>query len=206
VRRHLACRPRRKRQLSEVASPGVTGDASIAGTGRVLERRRAVALARHYREAEGLSIAQIADRLGRSSATVKAYFYDPTGEKARALKALYPGACRRCGAATQRCSGKGSAVAEFRGLAAVDVPARFRRRRPSSGRAEGGSPTPVWSPSRSNLAARFRGEGRGAPSASWGWRGACARRGRSAPVGPRRALRLELLIGADYVHYRVDQC
>jgi DNA-binding NarL/FixJ family response regulator len=28
------------------------------------------------REAEGLSIAQIADRLGRSPATVKAYFYD----------------------------------------------------------------------------------------------------------------------------------
>jgi AraC-like DNA-binding protein len=78
VRRHFACRPRRKRQLSEVASPGVTGDASIAGTGRVLERRRAVALARHYCEAEGPSIAQVADRLGRSSATVKAYFYDPS--------------------------------------------------------------------------------------------------------------------------------
>jgi AraC-like DNA-binding protein len=45
---------------------------------RVAERRRAVALARHYREAEGLSIAQIADRLGRSPATVKAYFYDPS--------------------------------------------------------------------------------------------------------------------------------
>ncbi|MBV8998760.1 MAG: response regulator transcription factor [Solirubrobacterales bacterium] len=45
---------------------------------RVLERRRAVALARHFREAEGLSIAQIADRLGRSPATIKAYFYDPS--------------------------------------------------------------------------------------------------------------------------------
>jgi len=45
---------------------------------RVVERRRAVALARHYREAEGLSIAQIADRLGRSPATIKAYFYDPS--------------------------------------------------------------------------------------------------------------------------------
>jgi len=50
------------------------GNASNAGTGRVLERRRAVALARHYREFEGLSIRQIADRLGRSPATVKAYF------------------------------------------------------------------------------------------------------------------------------------
>jgi hypothetical protein len=45
---------------------------------RVAERRRAVALARHFREAEGLSIAQIADRLGRAPATVKAYFYDPS--------------------------------------------------------------------------------------------------------------------------------
>jgi DNA-binding NarL/FixJ family response regulator len=51
--------------------------ASAAGTGRVLERRRAVALARHYRAYEGLSIRQIADRLGRSPATVKAYFLRP---------------------------------------------------------------------------------------------------------------------------------
>jgi hypothetical protein len=45
---------------------------------RVAERRRAVALARHFRDAEGLSIAQIAERLGRSPATIKAYFYDPS--------------------------------------------------------------------------------------------------------------------------------
>jgi len=50
----------------------------VAASDRVAERRRAVALARHFREAEGLSIAQIADRLGRSAATVKAYFYDPS--------------------------------------------------------------------------------------------------------------------------------
>ncbi len=87
----------------------MTGKGSIAGTGRVLEPRRAVALARHYREFEGLSIGQIADRLGRSPATVKAYFYDPTGEKARAVKARYVGVCRGCGAYTQPRNGKGDA-------------------------------------------------------------------------------------------------
>jgi len=89
----------------------VTGKASTAETGRVLERRRAVALARHYREFEGLSIAQIADRLGRSPATIKAYFYDPTAEKARAVKARYQGVCRGCGAYTQPRNGKGDAYA-----------------------------------------------------------------------------------------------
>ena len=78
---------------------------------RVVERRRAVALARHFREAEGLSNAQIANRLGRSPATVKAYFYDPTGEKARAVKARYVGMCRGCGAYTQPRDGKGDAYA-----------------------------------------------------------------------------------------------
>ena len=82
-----------------------------AGYDRVLERRRAVALSRHYREAEGLSIAQIAERLARSPATVKAYFYDPTGEKARAVKSRYLGVCRGCGAYTQPRNGKGDAYA-----------------------------------------------------------------------------------------------
>jgi AraC-like DNA-binding protein len=74
---------------------------------RVAERQRAVALARHYREAEGLSIAQIAQRLGRTPATVKGYFYDPSGEKAGAVKARYQGVCRGCGAPTQPRNGKG---------------------------------------------------------------------------------------------------
>jgi AraC-like DNA-binding protein len=78
---------------------------------RVVERRRAVALACHFREAEGLSIAQIADRLGRSPATIKAYFYDPTGAKAGAVKARYVGVCRGCGAYTQPRNGKGDAYA-----------------------------------------------------------------------------------------------
>ena len=77
----------------------------------MIERRRAVALAHHFREDEGLSIRQMADRLGRSPATVKAYFYDPTGEKARAVKARFVGPCRGCGASTQPRNGKGDAYA-----------------------------------------------------------------------------------------------
>jgi AraC-like DNA-binding protein len=73
---------------------------------RVTERKRAVLLARHYREAEGLTIIQIAQRLGRSPATVKAYFYDPDGDKAKAVKRRYQGTCRSCGAATQARNGK----------------------------------------------------------------------------------------------------
>jgi DNA-directed RNA polymerase specialized sigma24 family protein len=45
---------------------------------RVSERRRAAVLARHYREQESLTIAEIARRLGRAEATVKAYLYDPS--------------------------------------------------------------------------------------------------------------------------------
>ena len=66
----------------EGAAPGNTWMAmsrrAASAYDRVSERRRAVALARHFSDAEGLSIAQIADRLGRSPATVKAYFYDPS--------------------------------------------------------------------------------------------------------------------------------
>ena len=72
---------------------------------RVSQRRRAAQLARHYRDQENLTIAEIARRLGRAEATVKAYLYDPTGEKARAVKARYVGVCRGCGrvhAAAQR--------------------------------------------------------------------------------------------------------
>ena len=88
---------------------GMVSDRTSPGYDRVLERRRAVAMARHFREAEGLSIGQIADRLGRSPATIKAYFYDPTGEKTRAVKARYVGVCRGCGAYTQPRNGKGDA-------------------------------------------------------------------------------------------------
>ena len=77
---------------------------------RVVERRRAVALAWHFREADGLSIAQIADRLGRSPATVKAYFYDPSDankgpsweREARARRSRAPESPARRGIARRR--------------------------------------------------------------------------------------------------------
>ena len=78
---------------------------------RVTERRRAAQLARHYRDQEGLGIAEIARRLGRAEATIKAYLYDPTGDKARAVKARYRGVCRGCGAPTAPRNGKGDAYA-----------------------------------------------------------------------------------------------
>jgi len=59
---------------------------------RVAERRRAAQLARHYRDQEGLSIAEIARRLGRAEATIK--LYDPTGDKARAVRRA-TGECNR---------------------------------------------------------------------------------------------------------------
>jgi AcrR family transcriptional regulator len=100
---------------------------SVAG--RVIERRRAVALARHYRDVEGLSIRQIADRLGRSPATIKAYFYDPTGEKARAVKARYQGVCRGCGAYTQPRNGKRDAYAYCKACHPGAIERRWTRER-----------------------------------------------------------------------------
>jgi hypothetical protein len=52
-----------------------------------------------------------AKRLGRSPATIKAYVYDPAGEKARAVKARYVGVCRGCGAYTQPRKGDEDAYA-----------------------------------------------------------------------------------------------
>jgi transposase len=78
---------------------------------RVSERRRAVALARHYRYVEGLSGKEIARRLGRSHATVRGYFYDPDASKARAVKERYWGRCERCGSATSGGDGPGRARA-----------------------------------------------------------------------------------------------
>jgi transposase len=81
----------------------------MAELARVAERKRAVALARHYREVEGLSGKEIARRLGRSHATIRSYFYDPDATKASAVKERYRGQCESCGAATSGGDGPGRA-------------------------------------------------------------------------------------------------
>ena len=98
-------------------------------TDRVSERRRAARLARHYRDEEGLSIAEIARRVGRAEGTVKAYLYDPIGEKAREVKARYRGVCRGCGAPTSARNGKGDAYAYCKRCR----PGRSRGNGPESG-------------------------------------------------------------------------
>ena len=105
----------------------------LSALDRVEDRRRAARLARHYRDVEQLSIAEIARRLGRAHATVKAYLYDPTGEKARAVKRRY----QACAAAAARRpaarNGKGDAYARLQDLPPrrhrprVDARARARR-------------------------------------------------------------------------------
>jgi hypothetical protein len=96
---------------------------------RVGERRRAAQLARHYRDHEGLSIAEIACRLGRAEATIKAYLYDPTGAKARAVKARYRGLCRGCGAPTAPRNGKGDAYAYCKRCHPGAIAPRWTRQR-----------------------------------------------------------------------------
>ena len=96
---------------------------------RVSQRRRAAQLARHYRDQENLTIAEIARRLGRAEATVKAYLYDPTGEKARAVKARHVGVCRGCGAYTQPRNGKGDADTYCKGCHPGAIQRRWTRER-----------------------------------------------------------------------------
>ena len=115
---------------STFAIPGdMVSDRPSPAYDRAVERGRAVALAHHFRESEGLSIAQIAERLGRSPATIKAYFYDPTGEKARAVKARYVGVCRGCGAYTQPRNGKGDAYAYCKACHPGAIERRWTRER-----------------------------------------------------------------------------
>ena len=143
---------------------------------RVSERRRAAQLARHYRDQEGLSIAEIARRLGRAKGTVKAYLYDPIGDKAREVKARYRGVCRGCGAPTSARNGKGDAYADC------------KRCRPGADRA-------AMDPERSREAMRAWRARYGAAPSSYDWSRTHARRGAVAKRsndyrrenGPRRS-------------------
>ena len=168
----------------------MTPNASTAVADRVVERRRAVALAEHYREAEGLSIAQIADRLGRSPATIKAYFYDPTGEKARAVKARYQG----CAAAAARTPSRATA----RATPTRTARRATRARSSDAGRAKAcvtrcarGAPATVGCPPRMTGRAHTRGAGDARHSSDWtkatGPRRASSRR--STGRGPQRGRR-----------------
>ena len=142
---------------------------------RVTERRRAVQLAHHYRDQEGLSIAEIARRLGRAEATIKAYLYDPTGDKARAVKARYRGVCRGCGAPTAPRNGKGDAYAYCK-------------------RCHPGAIAPQWTRERVREAMRAWRARYGAAPSSYGWSrthgGAAAKRSNDSKPenGPRRPL------------------
>jgi hypothetical protein len=78
---------------------------------------------------EGLSSAEIAACLGRSPATIKANFYDPTREKARAVKARYVGVCRGCGAYTRPRDGKDDAYAYCRPCHRGAIEARWTHER-----------------------------------------------------------------------------
>ena len=134
----------------------------LAHDDRVSERRRAAQLARHYRDQEHLSIAEIARRLGRAEATVKAYLYDPTGEKARQVKARYQGACRGCGAPTAARGGKGDAYAYCK-------------------RCHPGAIAREWTRERVGEAMRAWQARYGSPPSSYDWsRTHASRRGRTA--------------------------
>jgi hypothetical protein len=143
--------------------PPVPATAARPVLDRVAERRRAAALARHYRDAEQLPIAEIARRLGRDPATVKAYLYDPTGDKARAVKARYCGYCRTCGADTSPRNGKGDAYLYC------------RRCRP-------GAATPQWDGERVREAMRRWAELYGRAPTSCDWSRTHARRRGAQPM------------------------
>jgi len=67
-----------------------------------IERAREIA---RLREREGLSFAEIAERLELAASTVRAYHRDPEGERDRQNRERYRGACRMCGRPTSGTSG-----------------------------------------------------------------------------------------------------
>lgn len=72
---------------------------TLARARQAVEREDRRVEARRLR-AEGVSIADLADRFGVCTSTVGAWCADSTGEKARARKAKYGGRCDACGGPT----------------------------------------------------------------------------------------------------------
>jgi hypothetical protein len=122
---------------------------------RSVRRRRKVLQAQHYRR-QGRSMAEIARLLEQAPATIKAYLYDPTGERARATKARYRGRCESCGAVTSGADGKGRASRHC------------QRCKPQS--------LPVWTRERVRAAHRRWYERYGSVASSYDWSGTHARR------------------------------
>ena len=119
---------------------------------RVVVRARIVLAA-----AEEVANAEIARRLGRARATVKSYLNDPTGDKARAVKARYRGVCRGCGAPTATRNGKGDAYAYCK-------------------RCHPGGTAPDWTQERVRKAMRAWRARYGAAPSSYDWSRTHARR------------------------------
>jgi hypothetical protein len=122
---------------------------------RSIRRRRKVLQAQHYRH-QGRSILEIARLLGQAPATIKAYLYDPTGERARATKARYRGTCECCGTATSGADGKGRASR------------RCQRCKPQS--------LPIWTRDQVRAAHRRWYERYGFVASSYDWSATHARR------------------------------
>jgi hypothetical protein len=80
--------------------------ASDVRVGRVPRRER-VAQIRRLREGEGLSFAQIAERMDLAISTVHGYYADPTGERGRERRERYRRPCKNpaCGNLTSGANG-----------------------------------------------------------------------------------------------------
>jgi hypothetical protein len=105
---------------------------------RVEERRRAVQLARHHREAEACRSRRSTSDSAAPPATVKAYFYDPTGEKGKAVKARFARGDWPAPGTVTALNGKGDAYAYGKnchpGAIAPRMDARARATRWAPGR------------------------------------------------------------------------
>ena len=73
--------------------------------------------------------AEIADRLARSPATVNLYFYDPTGEKARAVKERHQRVCPRLRPYTRRATARAKPTRTASGVIRERSPRRWTRER-----------------------------------------------------------------------------